>query len=412
MSGHVFKIGFKELPSPIGFPNGDSAFVGWNMVDSTTGDTLLTDQPNRAPNDDYRVVRGMRVKVVGFHRPVPGLAEGAFLCMPDALWPLQGNSGLQGPAFGGGLILAMDDSRILHSGLDPATDPDSFSTIEIRFSRTLKQKAYRYLLRRLPNDDVPSAGSGYRYGGFFEVPFTVWDTDHNIQLDCAFVEKVFTDDDGTYLPRAQQPATFDSAWAPNTSEDGNRELLFLLRSGYTDAEKSTLAVDNAVRNGALPSLYELWARKASVDARVNAGDVFRILWNAVPAGPNDVYVFGSSPVVHNNAPLARSHLGMVRVVPNPYYTRSRYDVNQFNRVMRFINLPETCTIRIYNLAGELVRTLQKSDATNSTLNWDLLTENRLPVASGVYVYHVEAPGVGSAVGRMVIFMEKERLNSL
>jgi hypothetical protein len=102
----------------------------------------------------------------------------------------------------------------------------------------------------------------------------------------------------------------------------------------------------------------------------------------------------------------------VRVVPNPYYTRSRYEQNQFNRVVRFMNLPETCTVRIFNLAGELVRTLQKTDPTSSVLNWDLLTENRLPVASGVYIFHVEAPGAGQTVGRMIIFMEKERLNSL
>jgi hypothetical protein len=34
----------------------------------------------------------------------------------------------------------------------------------------------------------------------------------------------------------------------------------------------------------------------------------------------------------------------------------------------------------------------------------------LPVGSGVYVYHVEVPNVGDTVGRLVVFMEKERLN--
>jgi hypothetical protein len=38
-------------------------------------------------------------------------------------------------------------------------------------------------------------------------------------------------------------------------------------------------------------------------------------------------------------------------------------------------------------------------------------ENDLPVASGVYVYHVDVPGVGSTFGRLVVFMEKERLNT-
>jgi hypothetical protein len=34
------------------------------------------------------------------------------------------------------------------------------------------------------------------------------------------------------------------------------------------------------------------------------------------------------------------------------------------------------------------------------------------VASGVYVFHVEAPGGATTIGRLVIFMEVERLNSL
>ena len=67
-------------------------------------------------------------------------------------------------------------------------------------------------------------------------------------------------------------------------------------------------------------------------------------------------------------------------------------------------------MRIYNLAGDLVRTLQKSD-TSSMLTWDLETSNGLPVASGIYVFHVDAPNVGSKVGKVAIFMEKERLNN-
>ena len=40
-----------------------------------------------------------------------------------------------------------------------------------------------------------------------------------------------------------------------------------------------------------------------------------------------------------------------------------------------------------------------------------LTENQLPVGSGVYIYQVEAPGAGKSFGRMVVFTEKERLNN-
>ena len=44
------------------------------------------------------------------------------------------------------------------------------------------------------------------------------------------------------------------------------------------------------------------------------------------------------------------------------------------------------------------------------LTWDAETFNQLPVGSGIYIFHIDAPGVGSTTGRLVVFMEKERLN--
>jgi hypothetical protein len=85
-------------------------------------------------------------------------------------------------------------------------------------------------------------------------------------------------------------------------------------------------------------------------------------------------------------------------------------LNQFNHVIKFTHLPAQCTIRIFGLAGDLIRTLQKNDAT-SQISWDLLTDRGLPVGSGIYLFHVDAPGVGTKVGKVAIFLEKERLNT-
>jgi hypothetical protein len=97
-------------------------------------------------------------------------------------------------------------------------------------------------------------------------------------------------------------------------------------------------------------------------------------------------------------------------VPNPYYAHSAYEQSQFSRRIRFLNVPAQATVRIYNLAGQLVRTLEKNDAATSVIEWDVHTENGLPVGSGVYVYHVKTP-TGEHTGRLVVLMEKERLNN-
>jgi hypothetical protein len=42
----------------------------------------------------------------------------------------------------------------------------------------------------------------------------------------------------------------------------------------------------------------------------------------------------------------------------------------------------------------LIRTLRKDDPTATYLDWDLLNQNKVPIASGSYIIHVDAPGIG------------------
>jgi hypothetical protein len=39
---------------------------------------------------------------------------------------------------------------------------------------------------------------------------------------------------------------------------------------------------------------------------------------------------------------------------------------------------------------------------NGTAEWNLLTRDNLSVSYGVYIYHVDAPGVGEKVGKFAI----------
>ena len=43
-----------------------------------------------------------------------------------------------------------------------------------------------------------------------------------------------------------------------------------------------------------------------------------------------------------------------------------------------------------------------SSLMNGTITWDLLSSDALTVAYGVYLYHVEAPGVGEKTGTFAI----------
>ncbi len=70
----------------------------------------------------------------------------------------------------------------------------------------------------------------------------------------------------------------------------------------------------------------------------------------------------------------------------------------------FSNLPSECTIRIYTLSGDLVRTLQHSDTGGSVAQerWDGRTDGGDVVASGVYLWRAQSHVDGKNGKLMVI----------
>ncbi|OGC42209.1 hypothetical protein A2Y85_00220 [candidate division WOR-3 bacterium RBG_13_43_14] len=104
----------------------------------------------------------------------------------------------------------------------------------------------------------------------------------------------------------------------------------------------------------------------------------------------------------------------VKVVPNPYLVHNEWQQTFSQRRIRFINLPSECTVRIFTLNGDLVRTIRhhhtldvdegEQPVTNSAGGdeaWDLLSENRQLVASGIYIFHVQSD-VGEQIGKFVV----------
>jgi hypothetical protein len=115
--------------------------------------------------------------------------------------------------------------------------------------------------------------------------------------------------------------------------------------------------------------------------------------NAAPL--YEIDATGLAPI-KNDLATAQSALDLIRVVPNPYYAASRYETSQIDNRVRITNLPQRCDIRIYTVGGTLVRTLRKDDAF-TFVDWDLLNQERIPIASGAYIIHVNAPNIGEKV---------------
>jgi len=118
-----------------------------------------------------------------------------------------------------------------------------------------------------------------------------------------------------------------------------------------------------------------------------------------------------------------THRGPVGVYPNPYRAGAAWDGGTSRtRKLYFYNLPPRCEIRIYTLAGEIVKTLYHDAATytgdirwfndfsgpgrrlsGGEHAWDLLSENGLDLASGLYLFTVKDLDTGEVQrGKFVI----------
>jgi len=144
----------------------------------------------------------------------------------------------------------------------------------------------------------------------------------------------------------------------------------------------------------------------------------RILIRGGQICAGDIYAFRTVPAGSAPGTVVQRDLSKIRAVPNPYYAHSQYELTQFDRILKFTNIPgaREVTIRIFNLAGERVRTIRRSavngdDMSSSQIVWDLQTDNRIPVASGVYIARIEVAGIGATTLRVAVFIEQERLDN-
>lgn len=127
-----------------------------------------------------------------------------------------------------------------------------------------------------------------------------------------------------------------------------------------------------------------------------------------PLSSDDVFLFRTHPP-RVDANAARAEFSeKPYVVPNPYVGAASFEPERFaisgrgERRMEFRAIPQNSIVRIYTVRGDLVQTLRQGGSTEGFIAWNLRTKDNLDIAPGLYVYHVEAPGVGEHVGKFAI----------
>lgn len=106
----------------------------------------------------------------------------------------------------------------------------------------------------------------------------------------------------------------------------------------------------------------------------------------------------------------------VKVYPNPYridggYASAGYENRdrtrsaERTRAIHFINLPKVCTIRIFTLAGDLVKEIDHFNPDGGPKaqheTWNVISRNTQAITTGIYIYTVISD-MGDQIGKIVI----------
>ena len=134
-----------------------------------------------------------------------------------------------------------------------------------------------------------------------------------------------------------------------------------------------------------------------------------IVWRTPkPISSRDIFTFSTDGL----GMLANDYdVDRVTVWPNPYYGYNPEERDALDRRVMFSHLPKEgpATIRIFALDGTLVRTIKHNDTGSQHTYWDMKNNFELPVASGMYIAHVET-NRGDKILKLAVIQPEQRLD--
>ena len=252
------------------------------------------------------------------------------------------------------------------------------------------------------------------------------------RLNMMFGENSFyKSDNGADMIWNPTSTRFSSASGPSSMRLGGEHYVYVMNSAYdggvanqalfvqsaagSDIESKKAVYDDAmwVTTTLLAPGFELLSYEdgivpspVEVKVRVNRG--YRV---ADPVNDRTlVYQFtiGDELLPQTNVQeVANESMDLVKIVPNPYYGYAEYENSQLDNRVRITNLPARADITIFTLNGELVERIRVdnkgldtstgAEAGKENINsvdWDITNVKNIPISSGVYLIHIDAPDLG------------------
>ncbi len=436
----------------------------WNVIRGTT--TVLSGQTNQTGDDTSPMVDGIQFRVIGAPLSfktftVPANASGAITPPEAGAFGFNASGFPLGPPLPEGTDrpdgtlqqsagLVASSGWGIHTGMN---DPEMDIGYDFFVSRVTQSGARWPLI--IPNDFeirftaaggkalVPAAFGSPR-DALIDIPFELWNIgvntpddpsdDYRLFANILDVDNSFT---WTLLSTAGTDSVDNGGGGANHAISGGDNDPFTdwfywvlpedKSPGQTGYDAIVTQVTSDIAAGTDPYLgpgtdgdvirrmvLVGWNFGSVADASAylqqvpEVGTVFRIV-STKPNGTNDSFVV-TVPAVTNNADLAKEDVRAINVFPNPYYGVNSEELNKYQRFVTFSHLPQRATIRIFNMAGIMVRVIEK-DNSSTFERWNLSNESGLPVGSGLYIAHIDMPDLGATkVLKLAIIQEAQILD--
>ncbi|MCU0452364.1 MAG: T9SS type A sorting domain-containing protein [Bacteroidetes bacterium] len=360
--------------------------------------SLLTYQQNYSEDDDYPIFDGLQLKVGS---PV--------FKLPDSYSTQQTagtGTGLDASFYYG---FGIQYVNLLPQSTNTTTAQDMVSDIEMRFTGVRATRANG----TFPNDTlIVSGGSIATVASSnaanivrIRVPFELWEVDPALgrsrQINAVVRDR-----------NADAASPWGSGGVPLYLRFGGRAYIGAVSTPYT-SDATAAGITAVPRDN--PKGTWMFAMGVTSQPLWRTGDVVKISVPNPTTPGTDLYTFTAPAPVVRDAAAEKLDAARVGVFPNPYYAFNAAETNRFQRFVTFNNLPPVAKIRIFNLAGQLVRTLDKNEPSQF-YRWNLMNQSGFPVASGMYIVHIELtlPTDGSTVTKILklgVIQEQEILNT-
>ena len=244
----------------------------------------------------------------------------------------------------------------------------------------------------------PSKVSIYNITDSVEVNYSLFDNDKDSTYshgDDLII--VVPDDDFTFKNYFSWMVRFDSEFEIDSS-NGYQDTIWTTIDPPKAGDVFLLSIKKPFRSTTYKMVFDT----------SNIGGSVIIDTSYIVDKQGDVFRFTLQGADSSNA-LAKDELKDICVVPNPYVVtaswepQNPYKFGRGERRIQFFHLPKECTIRIYSLRGFLIDTIEHNGtADNGMESWDLISKDGNDISYGIYIYHVDAPGVGKKIGRFLI----------